>query len=1026
MREELRSELLTHLVRDYGFKRQGDYLRRGKCPSCGKQELWTSEKEPWVIRCGRENRCGWQGHSKELYPDAFGRLNERYPATTEAPNATADAYMAFVRHLTITGVRDWYRQGHFRHQHGNRTTATVVFDVGPTAWMERLIEPVTITDEAGKTEVRKANFVGSHKGLWWAPPGLEIADGEDLWLVEGCIDAISLHLHGIKAVATLSCGNYPERALADLLEKGVRPALIWALDGDAVGRRGIAKHVKTARAAGYTCAGAIIPQTGRSKTDWNDAHAAGDLTDQDIKRYRYHGDLLLAPSALEKGLLVWRRHRSVSFSIEFGTRTWWWDLPQAPFAATIETLVKEGEIGTEEEIRWEAARQTAVVAEIANVSFQFLYFQKSELTDESWYYVRIRFPHQKYEIKNTFTGAQVATASEFKKRLLAIAPGALFTGGTWQLNWIIEHHLDKIRVVDTVDFIGYSKQHKAYVFNDIAVSHGKVYEINDEDFFEIGSTSVKSLNSSLHLHIGDEKEYRKDWLSLVYTAFGSRGIVASAFFLGSLFAEQIREIHKSFPFLEIVGEAGSGKSTLIEFLWKLVGRTDYEGFDPNKSTLAARSRIMTQVSNLPISMIESDRGDDFIKQKQFDWDELKTAYNGRASRARAVANGGNDTKEPPFRGSILISQNAPVNASDAIMQRIIHMSFTTAGHTTAGKAAADTLASLPVEEVSHFLIAAVTRETSVLRIVASQSAVHEAALLQRQTIRSVRIAKNHGQLMALVEALADLTRMPPSWLQETLQVIAVAAEQRQAAIASDHQLVEEFWDTVEFIGVDKINHVWPGSDIIAVNLNHVLSIASKHGLSMPPMVDLKRHLKGSRSRPFLDVKTVRSCQPDYNTIKCWCFKNLAGGRNENDSVPLRLLRRLVATVPGCWIPSHPGGLEYGQDVRLFRYAGRLHGILAAPPCTHLARSGAPHWQRKGEAALLDALAVVDACVRIVVAHSPTWWALENPIGRLKDCRSWGSGSRDHNPRVYAEAVAKSDLAGMAWARGHWYCGEHGK
>ena len=124
--------------------------------------------------------------------------------------------------------------------------------------------------------------------------------------------------------------------------------------------------------------------------------------------------------------------------------------------------------------------------------------------------------------------------------------------------------------------------------------------------------------------------YTTEWLQHVWTAFGAKGIVALAFWLGSLFAEQIRETQKSYPFLEIVGEAGSGKSTLIEFLWKLFGRSDYEGFDPSKSTTAARARNFAQVAGLPVVLIESDRetlGDEKSHVKSFDWDELKTAYN---------------------------------------------------------------------------------------------------------------------------------------------------------------------------------------------------------------------------------------------------------------------------------------------------------------------------------------------------------------------------------------------------------------
>lgn len=77
-------------------------------------------------------------------------------------------------------------------------------------------------------------------------------------------------------------------------------------------------------------------------------------------------------------------------------------------------------------------------------------------------------------------------------------------------------------------------------------------------------------------------------------------------------------------------------------------------------------------------------------------------------------------------------------------------------------------------------------------------------------------------------------------------------------------------------------------------------------------------------------------------------------------------------------------LQHGKDVVLLPHLGTaVHGILAAPPCTHLARSGAQYWEAKGESALREALAVVDACLRAVVIYRPAWWALENPIGRLK-------------------------------------------
>jgi Cdc6-like AAA superfamily ATPase len=70
--------------------------------------------------------------------------------------------------------------------------------------------------------------------------------------------------------------------------------------------------------------------------------------------------------------------------------------------------------------------------------------------------------------------------------------------------------------------------------------------------------------------------------------------VCLSFFFGSLFAEQVRTEMKSFPFLEMHGLPGTGKTTLVEFLWKLLGRENYEGFDPAKATPAAMARNLAK------------------------------------------------------------------------------------------------------------------------------------------------------------------------------------------------------------------------------------------------------------------------------------------------------------------------------------------------------------------------------------------------------------------------------------------------
>lgn len=96
-------------------------------------------------------------------------------------------------------------------------------------------------------------------------------------------------------------------------------------------------------------------------------------------------------------------------------------------------------------------------------------------------------------------------------------------------------------------------------------------------------------------------------------------------------------------------------------------------------------------------------------------------------------------------------------------------------------------------------------------------------------------------------------------------------------------------------------------------------------------------------------------------------------------------------------------LNAGQDVRLLELPAKpIHGVLAGPPCTMFANSGA-RWART-EAQMLEALSVVDACLRIIVATDPEWWVLENPTGKLS--RYLGPPRMTFQPNQYGDDYTK--------------------
>lgn len=95
-------------------------------------------------------------------------------------------------------------------------------------------------------------------------------------------------------------------------------------------------------------------------------------------------------------------------------------------------------------------------------------------------------------------------------------------------------------------------------------------------------------------------------------------------------------------------------------------------------------------------------------------------------------------------------------------------------------------------------------------------------------------------------------------------------------------------------------------------------------------------------------------------------------------------------------------VDLPDDVRLVEYPDKVHGILAAPPCTMFASSGA-RWPRTKDE-IRDALSVVDACFRIVTICRPEWWVLENPVGTL---RRWIGPPRCYfNPSDYGDTYTK--------------------
>ncbi|WP_151765078.1 toprim domain-containing protein [Acinetobacter soli] len=893
----------------FNFKREGDWYRQGICPQCSKKECYTHAITPRVVKCGRLNNCGYEEHVKDICEDLFKDWSKEFPKSTVNPHAAADAYLRHGRGLDIGPLKGLYTQETFSHEqkYPGLYTGTVRFKLAEGVYWERFI------DRPERFGRQKANFIGEYKGFSWTTQKLdELCNASSFWITEGIFNAIALIQAGQPAIATMATGNYPSILLKQIEErchelKKDKPRLIWAFDNDKAGKDAIRKfHLKSIQEK-WASSAALPPHQVKGKNlDWNDLLMHDLLHSEERAKYRHYGELLIAETAEQAGLLIYnfKEGRQKSFFFNHNFRLYWFNLDYDKYAKRMNQIEEDPSFDhmIDQQKREQALRDCAAVTEICNAQIDPLYFERNEITGEAWYYFNVQ--SQWAEKKTQFTPSQIGSRSKFKDATMEVMAGAMWTGTDQQLEFFMKRKTERLKEVRTTDYIGYSSEYKTYIFPKHAVHQGQVVPINEHDFFKIKRLEIKSLAKSPVITLNYKQEFKPFWWKDFYRVRGDKGLIALAWWTGTYFAEQIRSIHSSYPFIEIIGQAGAGKSRLIEFLWKLSGRKDYEGFDANKSTNVAIYRNFAQISNLPVVLIEGDRNDaqgNTTKQAKFSWDELKDAFNGRAIRSKGLKTAGNETYEPPFRGAIMISQNSAIAASEAILTRTLHLAFDRKGQSLETKRIVDSLDRIELEDACTYMTHCLRKENEILttyqeRLKSLEDQYHSVG------ITHTRIALCHAQIAALIEAIAEHVLngfLDYEEVASAQNMLMDMAQQRVDQLNGDCQEVDQFWEAFEYLQSGRssafsLNHHDPDAQTVAINLNEIYKVAAMQYQKLPEITVMKNLLKTSQRYKFIEsnraissnrypadnVKNLNSDNemPDRRrTVKCWIFSNPSYG-----------------------------------------------------------------------------------------------------------------------------------------------------
>lgn len=869
---DFNEQVLTGLKNLYKFRKEAKgWLREGRCPDCKDWSLYTATDDPKMVKCDHSNRCRFEISVRKALPDLFDDWSKRFKQSNEQPNAAADNYLRHGRGLDVRLFAGSYTQDHYVDRESGATSATVRFTLPNGAWWERII------DRPWRFGDKKANFAWgkSYKGQAWLHPKFPLealAQAEEIWLVEGIFDCCALVENGVCAVSLMSTNNYPDALLAELRQvarNGHLPNLVWAFDQGESGLRESRKGMARAKIDGWKVAAAQTTPDGEGeKEDWNDLHLTKKLTPDHVKEYRWNGDFTFETISTKKARLFYEKTAKRAFYITINNQFYWCSV-----------RARSDDTGQEHSDKMETER-------ISDFAFRVLYRIWNEDENEAQYAVSIKFPYkdQRRDDVITIPSAALSASGDFKKHVLKVA--AIWKGNGNQLDHIFEKMDGRKKTVLPVPAYGYAAEHQAWVFNDIAVRKGVIKRLNAHEFFEFDKISIRLASRRAQfqfaLDVKNPQPHNTGWYQHLATAFQARGIITLAWWTMSFFATQIRARNGSLGFLEMAGQPNTGKTTLIKFLWQLSGRIDdYEGIDPSKASVAALNRNFARYANVPIVLMEGDRETDKPHNRAFDFNELKPLWTGAGLAERGVRNSGNETYAPPFRAAILIEQNAPVSADEAVMQRIMHLRYDSSHFSPATAEAVTKLRAWPAEAASGWLIHVIRQEKTLLENFFKRVEHYQARIIKETGVNIERLIINHAQLAAAVDMLKDLLPMQPhEWEAATNMAIAMTPE-RQIAVSSENPLLVKFWEYFDYLEsreteatVHHINSHRKHETLIAVNMPHFESRCRSNGLAMLDADKLVRVIKSSKRRKFLEQKAVNP-RDGGKSIHCWVFQRAA-------------------------------------------------------------------------------------------------------------------------------------------------------
>lgn len=813
--ERTYEEIRIRLFRDNPKAKQtGDKINHLSCPVCSKSEAWAHYDRPGAIICPRLNECGEITKTRDTYPDLFTDFIKRFPSTRASPNATATALIES-RALDPSLIK--FTQGTVTE--ADKKYATVKIKVGDGIFFHRLI------DYTGKN---KARIHGKYTGTAYEAGLVENAD--EVVVVEGVFDAISLEQSGRAAIATLSASTCPTAYYASNKNK----TYILAFDNDRAGRKAIEKHIREFEQLGIEYQVALTPK-GR---DWNDLKQAGLLGQDKIKATLeecfWRGQLYQAKTAGEYFEIHYARKKINGLVFEFRYQTY-----RGIYKP--ETKQKNEEF---------------IATRLADCTLKILFSIVDKTVDyqnKSRHVVEIRSKNGNTD-RLEISADDFANVSHFRERLSNYRKN--FFGNTKDLLYVHEylHRFGPILLAE-VNFLGFDPKSNCFIFSNFLYDNsGERHSIKQDGYFD--KQRVFPMRDGAVISGLSEINFR-EFVQTLSDAYGYKALLALGFYITTTFSHIIFKNFGFFPFLSFYGDPDTGKTALIQILNRCFF-IDWEGITMTRAnTQKGELRKISQRSSIVVALLESRKD-----KVRFDFDGILALYNRNSLQLRAQTSNDNSIHELPFQAALAFVQNREPFTEKAAAERLISLHFPLADTSdetfnqfekllTYTPAQLTSVGDLVIRNRSKFENEFVAEIEDVTKLLKSDGRV-----------KVDRVAKNHAVCLAGIHLLNDLVHAEIDE-DDLFQYVAKIARKKARTARTETLLADHFFDCIAKL--NTVDGVVNEKGYLIVHMPTALK-AIKDNWDKSKLFEQLKMCDG-----FVEKKSSRAI--DGNSRACWIFKS---------------------------------------------------------------------------------------------------------------------------------------------------------